>query len=118
MNTTFYDQTGAAIAYTENDGTLYLFTGEPVAYIENEAIYLFSGKHAGWFEDGWIRDKNGNCVFYTDTATGGPIKPVKHISPVKSVKHIKPVKSVKNIKSIKSVKSLSWSSLSNTDFFS
>lgn len=30
---TFYSREGAPIAYTEDNETIYLFTGEPVAYL-------------------------------------------------------------------------------------
>jgi len=115
---TFYNRNGEPIAYTEDGETIYLFTGEPVAYFHDDAAYGFNGNHLGWFEDGWIRDLHGQCVFYTEDASGsGPVKPVKHVKPVKSVKHVKPVKSVRQVKFVKSVKSLSWSNLSGRQFF-
>ena len=115
---TFYDYHGVPVAYTEDNETIYLFTGEPVAYFYENTVYSFSGVHLGWFEDGWIRDLYGACVFYTENATGsGPVKPVKCVRPVKCVKYVKPVKCVREIKRVKAVNTLSWSRLSGTSFF-
>lgn len=113
----FYDKSGKPIAYTEDGEHIYTFSGRPVAYFDAEAVYSFSGKHIGWFENGWIRDTKGGCVFFTDAASGGPVKPVKKVKPVKGVKYVKPVKGVKHVKSVKAVKSLSWSPLSGEHFF-
>jgi len=117
MSLDFYNKSGKPIAYTSDGEYLYLFNGKPVAFLSGNAVYSFSGKHIGWFEDGWIRDKNGKCVFFTSEASGGPVKPVKNVKPVKGVKHVKPVKGVKQVKSVKAVKSLSWSSFSGEQFF-
>lgn len=117
MTIDFYDSSGSPVAYCEDREHIFLFSGEPVAFLDNNAVYSFSGEHLGWFEDGWIRDKSGHCVFFTSDATGGPVKPAKHVKPVKGVKHVKPVKGVKHVKSVKAVKSLSWSPLSGEQFF-
>lgn len=115
---TFYDYRGIPVAYTDNAQDIYMFSGEPVAYIADEAVFSFDGKHLGWFENGWLRDLNGNCVFFTEDTNGsGPIKPIKNIKPVKSVKNVKPIKSIKEVRQIKPIKSLGWTSLSGKDFF-
>ncbi|MFQ2194458.1 4-fold beta flower protein [Aeromonas jandaei] len=113
----FYSKSGSPIAYTEDGQHIYLFSGAPVAHLDGDAVYSFSGNHIGWFEDGWVRDLKGKCVFYTASATGGPVKPVKKVKPVKSVKRVKPIKGVKKVKSVKAIKSLSWSPLSSEQFF-
>lgn len=114
----FYDNYGRPTAYTEGDAHIYLFTGEAVAYIDRDAVYGYNGKQLGWFEDGWIRDLNGCCVFFSENATGsGPVKPVKHVCPVKNVKHIKPIKHVKEVRCVRAVNNSSWSQLSGIVFF-
>lgn len=113
----FYSKSGKPIAYTDDGEHIYTFSGKPVAYLDGHAVHSFSGQHIGWFEDGWIRDKTGKCVLFTDAASGGPLKPVKNVKPVKGVKHVKPIKGVKHVRSVKAVKSLSWSPLSGEQFF-
>jgi hypothetical protein len=117
MEIDFYDASGNPVAYSQDGKDIYLFSGSPVAYIEGDAIYSFSGRHLGWFENGLIRDRWGNCVFFTDGATGGPVRPVRRSKPVKGAKHVKPVKGVKEVRPVKAVNSLSWSSLSGPAFF-
>lgn len=113
----FYDKNGKPIAYSEDDVHIFLFTGEPRAYIDGISIYSYPGKHIGWFIDGWIRDHSGNCVMFSEKASGGPIKPIKQIKPIKGIKQIKPIKRIKQIKPILPIKSLSWSNVSGIVFF-
>lgn len=63
MVTTFYNRHGRAIAYTEDGEYLYLYSGTPVGYFSDDSVYSFSGHHLGRFNDGWIRDNSGACVF-------------------------------------------------------
>ncbi|WP_345806196.1 4-fold beta flower protein [Bacillus subtilis] len=114
----FYNRNGAATAYSDDSEHIYLFNGKPVAYFYDDSVYGYNGKHLGYFTDGWLRDNQGNCVFFTEEAIGGPVKPIKQIKPIKNVKNIKPIKSVRQIKPIKPISSLSWSSRSSVNFFS
>lgn len=114
----FYDNHGRPTAYTEDNIHIYLFTGEPVAYIDRDAVYGYNGKHLGWFSNGWIRDLNGYCVFFSEKANDcGPVKPVKYICPVKCVKYVRPVKCVKEVRRVRAVNCLAWSQLSGKQFF-
>lgn len=118
MDTTLYNNTGRAVAYVEDNQHIFLFNGTVAGHIDGNSIFSYSGKHLGWYENGWVRDNSGNCVFFTEDVTGsGPVKPVKSIKPVKSVKQIKPVKGVKQIRPIKAVAVLGWSNLSGEQFF-
>jgi len=88
-----------------------------VAYIDKISIYSFSGKHIGWFIDGWIRDHSGKCIMFSEKASGGPIKPIKQIKPIKGIKQIKPIKGIKQIKPIPPFKLLTWSNISGSSLF-
>jgi hypothetical protein len=115
---TFYNQKGKPTAYTSDEEHIYLYSGRPVAYLSNDSIYSYSGKHLGRFGKGWIRDNRGKCVFFTPEASGsGPVKPIRGVLPVKGVKGVRPVKSVKQTRPSKPVDSLSWSALSSDAFF-
>lgn len=114
-----YDKSGKPIAYTDDMDTIYLFTGKPVAYFYENKIYSFNGKHLGWFENGWIRDLLGACVFFSEHANGaGPVTPIKQISPIKTIKQIKPIPGIRHIPKIPAIKSFLWSPLSGEKFFS
>ena len=116
MEIVFYDRSGVPVGYTEDRQHIYLYSGDPVAYLEGDSVYSYSSAHLGWFGDGWVRDHSGACVFFTDAVSGGPVRPVKQVKPVKSVKAVKPVKRVKQVRPVRSVRSLSWSSISGPQF--
>lgn len=115
---TFYDSNGIAVAYSEDNENIYLYNGKPVAYLFNGLVYRFNGTQLGRFENGWVRDKMGYCVFFTENAKGnGPIKPAKHIKPIKEAKQIKPIKRIRHVPAIKVANNLTWSSFSGLSFF-
>ena len=115
---TFYDSAGRAIAYTEDNENIYLYSGVPVAYLYGNLVYNYRGMQLGRFENGWIRDKKGYCAFFTENAWGiGPVKPVKRVSPVKGLKQIRPLKGIRHLPSLKPVDKLSGSDISGERFF-
>lgn len=115
---TLYDSTGRAVAYIEDNGGIYLYSGEPVAYLHDDLVYSYDGTHLGRFEDGWVRDTRGYCVFFTEDASdNGPVKPVRHVKPIKSLKQLRPLKSIRHIPSLKPIDSLAWSNDSGESFF-
>jgi hypothetical protein len=118
LEKTFYDRHGRPIAYTEDRLHIYLFDGTPVGYFDEESIYSYRGIHLGRYEDGWVRDNSGRCVFFTENVTGsGPVQPVKHVKPVKHVNHVLPVKYLRHVKPVRPVNMLAWSDLSGDQFF-
>lgn len=114
---TFYDTNGKPIAYSKDGKHIYLFTGEPVAYFFRDTVYSFDGRHLGWFENGWIRDLQGRCVFFTEYAKGITIKPIKKFKPSKRIRKLRPLKSPRERKKMKPIKKMSWSNLSGPHFF-
>lgn len=117
MSSTFYDSQGKPIAYTEDDIHIYLFSGKAVAYLDGSSVYAYNGKHLGRFEDGWIRDNQGHCVFFTQEVSGGPMKPIKKIKPMKRMKKMKPMKRMKKMKPMRPMNRRAWSDLSGEHFF-
>ncbi|MBN8876791.1 MAG: hypothetical protein J0I32_04540 [Sphingobacteriales bacterium] len=69
-----FDKGGNAVAYisTNDEWTIYLWEGKPVAYIINDGktlhVYGFNGKHIGWYLSGIIRDHEGNVVGFKKDA--------------------------------------------------
>jgi hypothetical protein len=115
---TFYDGQGSPIAYTEDGEHIYLFSGEPVGYLTEGSVYSYGGGHLGRFENGWVRDNAGAAVFFTDSASGGPMRPLAQLKPLKSLKGLRPLKGLKAMRPLKAADSLSWSALSGGKFFS
>src|SRR5437870_4356594 len=65
---TFYDSSGHAVAYIDDDGeSIYLWNGQPVAWVDGDSIYSYSGHYLGWLQNGWVWDLTGRAVFFTDS---------------------------------------------------
>ncbi len=115
---TLYDHKGQAIAYVDEDGeSIYLYGGQPVAFLSDDSIFAYSGKHLGWLDHGWVRDHAGQCVFFTDEASGGPVQPIRAVRPVRGVRGVRPVRGVMAARPVKPVSGVSWSTLSGPAFF-
>jgi len=114
---TLFNQSGKPIAYFDIKFDIYSIDGIPLAYLENAKVYTYSGKHIGWYIDGWIRDNKGYCVFFDESSTGGPVKPVTQAIPTLGVLRTKPIKGTKQIPFARPVKRCAWSYSSNLDYF-
>ncbi|WP_292943833.1 4-fold beta flower protein [Olleya sp. UBA1516] len=118
QETTLFDSQGNARAYIDydDDETIYLWNGKAVAFLENDGsdmcIFGFNGIFLGWYEDGIVRDKNGNAVGARDGATNM----VTNIEPIKSIQEISPIRPITPITPIKPIFSNSWSSEPFTEF--
>ncbi len=59
-----YDPHGVAVAYIADDLTVYIWDGDPTAYLSGSdhrfSIYAFNGMHLGWFINGIVYDHSGN----------------------------------------------------------
>ncbi|MGE5677154.1 MAG: 4-fold beta flower protein [Pseudomonadota bacterium] len=117
MDIVFYNINGEATAYTEDGEHIYAYDGRALAYLHDNSVYSYDGKHLGRFSNGWIRDNIGQCVFFTNEAVNGPAKPVRSGRPVKLMKSTKPVKSTKSMRPMKPKDSNTWSSISGVNFF-
>jgi len=113
----FYDRHGNATCYLPDGEHLYLWNGNPVGYIGDGRVYSFAGKVLGWFENGWLYDRSNRPALFSATASGGPVKPVRHVAPVKSVRKVRPVKGVRQVAHVRPVKSLSWSEYASVLYF-
>ena len=70
-NITLYDMDGEAAAYidTEDRNTIYLWSGEPAAYVLKRGsipeIFGFNGRHLGCLEKGRVRDHEEQTAGFT-----------------------------------------------------
>lgn len=117
MSYVFYSKSGNPFAYTEDNCHIFHFKGEPLAYIYEGSVYSYKGNHLGFYLDGWIRDNDGLCIFFTKGAKDGPPKIRKDISRVKSPKLKIPIKNAREkIQRNLEIKQ-DWSELSSLQFF-
>lgn len=100
---TLFDADGNPVVYIvpDDENTIYLWSGKPVAYLDGENIYGFNGKHLGWFEDGIIWDHKGNSVGFIKSrlpvfAKFEPFKAFKQFKSFKSFKEFAPFKPFKS----------------------
>ena len=102
---TLFDSDGEARAYIDannNEMPIYLWAGEPVAYLKPSkksgyCIYGFNGKHLGWFEDGLVIDHEGCVCGFVKGAINKstmyePYKGYKQYLPYKSYTEYEPYK--------------------------
>lgn len=98
METTLFDSQGQAAAYVADDGsTIYLWDGEPVAYIDGDDVYGFNGRHLGWWESGTVYDSQGYATGYTRescprSTASEPSKSSKHSASSRNSKQSAPSK--------------------------
>jgi len=90
-----FDDGGRATAYiaVEDEMTIYLWGGEPVAYLKPAEsgkfhVYGFNGSHLGWFLRGAIWDHDGDAT----CATKDVLRSTQY-EPYKSYKQYKPYRS-------------------------
>lgn len=92
---TLYDSEGNAAAWidTSDRNTIYLWSGEPAAYLRKDGsvpdIYGFNGRHLGWLEKGIVRDHEGLMAGFTKGslsmhAQGEPYRPQKMQKPFRA----------------------------------
>jgi hypothetical protein len=115
---TFYNQDGRAVAYLHDNGkSIYLYSGEPVAWLSDESVYDYFGHYLGWFQDGWIRDRNGHCAFFTEDSSGGAARPARQARPVRGARQARPARGAREARPTQPARSTSWSDMSDESFF-
>jgi hypothetical protein len=103
---TLFNSDGAAIAYIDTDEmTVYLWEGQPVAYLEKGSVWGFNGDHLGWFTKGIIRDHDGYAVGCIKDAVSMLYK----LEPLKGLKKLKPLKSLQKLEPLKPLDKDKWS---------
>jgi hypothetical protein len=118
MSMTFYDRTGRAVAYAEDDVHLFLYSGQPAAYIIDGSVYAYSGRHLGTVRSGRLRDHAGRCVCFTEEAAPAGLElPEKRAKPPKLVKKPKPPKDRRELPPARPDDEDAWSELAAETFF-
>lgn len=112
-----YDRRGRAVAYIYEGQYVYLYSGKPVAWLSDEHLYAYNGTYLGWLESGWVRDRQGHCVFFTTEATGGPAKPARGARPARGAKGARPARGARQARPARPAKSSVWAASSGEAFF-
>ena len=117
MEIVFYNRNGRPIAYTEDWATIYLYTGDPVAYLSDGAVYAFAGTHLGWFVEGRLVDRAGRDAFFTNLSMGRPATPAKLVPLPKGVKRVRPARHIKETEPVRPPRIRAWARKSSERFF-
>ena len=96
-----FNRNGSPKVYV-SEGVFYDYGDRPLAFLDDKSIVSYSGKHLGWFHDGYVRDEHGDAVGFSEGARGGPITPIPAIPPIPLIPPIF---------------SFSWSSRTLEEFF-
>lgn len=106
-----FNSSGEAAAYVavDDDLTIYLWEGKPVAYLVpiNDTefnVFSFDGIHLGWFVSGLLRDHDGNAA----CALKGAIS-MTNLEGLKGLKELKPLKGLKELTPLRPLFSSTWS---------
>ena len=80
-----FDKHGKAAYFLDQDKIhIYAWDGAPVAFVEKGAVFSFKAGHLGWYDEGWLRDREGKCVGFVESGKGGPNPPKEkphHVPP-------------------------------------
>lgn len=80
---TLFDSYGYAVAYIDSgDLTIYLWNGEPVAYLRRDndsrfSAFGYNGRHLGWYLNGVLYGHDGDAV----CAIGGRLNTTHESNP-------------------------------------
>lgn len=113
-----YDSDGEARAYIDYDeeATIFMWDGTPVAFIEKDGndlcVFGFNGSFLGWYEDGIMYDKKGFAV----GARKGAVNMITKIEKIKGIQKITPIRPITPITPIQPIWKSSWSNTSLTEF--
>ena len=94
-----FDVRGRATVYLEPSDalTFYLWSGEPVAYLDDDSVYGFNGTHLGWYHNGAVYDHDGDVIaapasMFQGSVTSGSARGLRGLRPLKGLKELKPLK--------------------------
>ena len=109
-----FDYKGDAIAYidTNDEMNIYLWEGKPVAYVNNDSVYGFNGKHLGWLKQGIIRDHNGYAVGFIE----GSVSMLTNLESLKGLQELTPLKSLEELEPLEALEKNQWARLPLKNF--
>ena len=106
-----YDKSGQAKLMVLTDGRILDFEGRSIGFLDSVNAYNYRGFHCGWYEDGILRDQNGDCVGFCDLAadTMHPSLPPKIVRPIHNLIEVEPLRPEIKISPPKPLKTANWS---------
>lgn len=114
----FYGSGGEPVAFSPDNVTLYLWSGDPAAYVTGGAVYTFNGRHLGWANGGWLTDRDNTPALFTPGASAGPSKPtIKQTGPKAGQPRQVPMKAMAAQPPMRPTLKRTWSPHANAGYF-
>lgn len=113
-----YDSDGEARAYIDydEDATIFMWDGTPVAFVEKDGsdlcVFGFNGSFLGWYENGIIYDKKGYAV----GARKGAVSMMTKMERMKGMQKMTPMRPMTPMTPMQPMWNSSWSNTSLTEF--
>jgi len=85
-----FDSEGATVAWLNGD-VIHELDGRAAAFVRNRAVYNYAGGQRGWFDSGFLRDRDGDAVAFMDGCRGGPLPPLHEVPPIPPITAIPPI---------------------------
>jgi hypothetical protein len=118
MITDLWDKHGQAVAYVDDDKeSIYMRDGTPVAWLSESGVYTYRGKFLGWLYEGWIFERDGKCVLFTERAQTGAVKPFRQTAGDRGDQLVRPSRGSRDSAGRRPGRSQMWSSMDASSFF-
>lgn len=104
----FFDRNGRPIAYIRK-GYLLSWNGLPLAHVQNDAVYTLTQKHVGYLNAGWIIDRKGDAVAFSENCGKGPMTPLRIEAPLKPLAPLPPVAPQMTLPALRPIQTMNWS---------
>ncbi len=78
-----YNQHGRVYAWFEQDsGDILDLRGRHIAFVDDDSVYSYAGRHIGWWKGDHVRDRSGAvAAFLEDAEDLGVFKPFTAFPP-------------------------------------
>ncbi|QDG75528.1 4-fold beta flower protein [Labrenzia sp. PHM005] len=106
-----FDKNGQPVAYIR-DGYLHYWDGTPAAYVQNDAVYSLKRDLVSYLVNGWIIDRSGHAVVFSEDAAGGPMKPGRGMTPLKPFAPLQPIAPLMTLPALRPLQTMNWSRFS------
>lgn len=114
-----YDRSGQSRLMVFQSGRLVDFSGKSIGFLDSISGYNYEGHHCGWYEDGILRDRSGDCVGFGELVTDKlhPLLPSKITRPLCGLVEVEPIRPEIQIIAPKPLKTINWSTSTLVSLF-
>lgn len=114
----FFDRSGAPVCYAPDRRTFFFWTGEPAGFLRGGAVNAYDGRFLGWFDRGWLYDRENRPALFTGQAMGGPLRPLRLARAEKAPRQAVPMTAAPRPTPPQPVRQRGWSPHSGNAYFS